>query len=312
MTIQDQLSNGEMVFLEPGGHHLAAPIRVAIDQHRSKPWGIIGHGAVLIADYDTPEPVLSFEVVADVSARFLTLDGFAINCASKGQHGIVLRSTRPQGYLYTFDLSRVRVEGGDDAIRLEGNVFEGEITGCAGRDSNCGLALGNCDGAVLSAINVWGGTFSQNRVDGIRTFAQTAYQEPFDFSLYGVYCGNNGRYAVNALAGFNLMKACRLENPWCDIAAHDPGSSIEHASVNLMNGAILEQCGGGGNGNGTALVNAYLAGDLVMRECSYYSSVGKSVKLANLSGAAGKAQATIVRCKPPEIDATSHVEVTLV
>jgi hypothetical protein len=297
--------------VEPGEYHLDAPILVELDQNVGRSWGVSAVGAVLIAAYTEPDPVLMFDVVADVSVRFLSLDGLSIR--GLGQHGLVLRCLGNRRWLYSFVLSRLTAEGCDDAIRLEGDVFEGEICWCYGRDSNHGLALGNDDqGGILSAINVWGGSYSQCKIDGIRMFGP-AYREPYDVSIYGTYAGNNGRYAVNAAAGFTLFKGLRLENPWCDTAQFDPDGTAERAAINMCNFGIAEQTSTGGNGNGTTLINGYLAGGLTLRECSVGNAdPARTLRLATLDGQSGASFCTALSCNGGPIKATDNVRVSYV
>jgi hypothetical protein len=293
--------------LEPGEYHLDEPVRVELDQNVTRTWGVQGLGAYLIVEYTEPDPALLLDAVGNAVVRFLVMDGITMAC--KGQPGIVLQCLGGTAYLYSFSLQRLSVEGADDALRLEGNVFEGDIAYPSFRNSNCGLALGNTDTGILSAVNVFGGTISQNWVDGVRTFAQTCYREPYDFSMFGTYCGNNGRYSINALAGVMLLKGCRLENPWTDPAKHDPDGTAERACVNVANFATLEQVIGGGNGNGTTLVNGYMSGTLAMRDCRMTGASAK--RLAKVDGAAGNAFCVAERCTPPVIEASKAVRVSM-
>jgi hypothetical protein len=288
-------------------YHLAAPIVVNLDQNVGQTWGVSGLGAVLIADYDTPEPVLLLDVTANVAVRFMQLHGFSLRGKTGGQHGLVLRALSNSRWFYSFKLDGITVECCDDAIRLEGSVFEGEVCWCYGRDSNCGFALGNDDvGGIISAINVWGGSYSQNKVDGIRAFGPQ-YREPYDFSIFGTYVGNNGRYAINAAAGFSLLKGVRMENPWCDPTTHDPDSRSARAAVNMCNFGVMEQSNTGGNGNGDTLVNGYLNGPLIMRDCSISSAAPKALRLTTLQGN-GEVQA--LNCSGGKIETNDSIAVT--
>jgi len=308
-AVQAAMDEEFLLELEPGDYFVDAPVHAVCESHQTRPWGVLGPGARVIATYEEAEPILMIEAIGNAVCRFLSMDGVAFKGTNRKQAGAALRSRTASSAIYRFRLQGLSAEGCDDAIRLEGNVFEGDVffPWCA--DSNCGLALGNTDSGILSAINVWGGSLSQNKVDGLRTFAETMYREPYDFNLFGVYCGNNGRYSVNAVAGVNLMKGCRLENPWSDPATHDPKNDHERACVYFANHAVMEQCIGGGNGNGTALVDGYLSGALIMRDCVMTGAAAK--KLARLNGNPAQAAADIVHCRPPIVEATPAVRLAM-
>jgi hypothetical protein len=272
----------EPLELEPGQYVLDEPVYVGLSEHTYMPWGIYGLGVTFICEYEEAKPAVTIEGLGNAELRFLSMDLFQIRGKNRKQNGVALVKHGTSGSIYDFVFNRVSVEGCDDAFYMEGDVFEGDIYFCAGRDCNNGLALGNDlqGNGILSQINVWGGWFAQNKVDGVRTFGPQ-YREPYDFTLNGTYCGNNGRYAVNAMAGCKLLKAVRMENPWSDIATHDPDNDKERAALHFNNFANLEQCDAGGNGNCTTMAHGYLSGNITFKDCRLW---GGAQRLARLDG----------------------------
>jgi hypothetical protein len=292
--------------LDPREYPIDEPVKVTLDFNVTGSWGVSGFGAVLKAEYMEPDPVVLFDTVGNAVVRHCSLDGFTTY--AKGQPGLVVQCLGGSAYFYSFSFLRLGIEGADDALRLEGNVFEGDILFPSLRNSQNALALGNTDPGILSAINVFGGTLSQNWTDGVRCFAQTKYREPYDFSLFGTYIGNNGRYAVYAPGGVMLLDGVRMENPWADPARHDPDGSKEHAAVRFQNFANLQNCTAGGNGNATSLADGYLSGTVSLRSCRLWGE--RIARLARLDGKPDNAKCVVSNCNQSHVDHTSNVVVT--
>jgi hypothetical protein len=310
-AIQAAANDENFVTLEPGDYPLDAPVHVPIDHHQTRPWGVLARGVRLLTQYTEPDPMVLIEAVGNAQVRFLSIDGLGGRGQDCVQHGVMLKCVGTAASIYRFNLSRLAFEECDDAVQLYGDVFEGDVCWCWNGDNNCGLALVNDEtqGGIISAINVVGGSYAQNRKDGIRT-GGPQYKEPYDIALFGVYLGNNGRYSLYARAGLQLAKACRFENPWSDPATHDPTGTAVRASVYVQNFGTLEQCVGGGNGNGTTLVHGYLSGTLTLRECRMIGAAAK--RLATVDGKTGNAFCDAIHCAPPVIEATSNVLVSVV
>lgn len=307
-AIVEAAAAGDTLELDPGQYTLDAPAHIEFTGNHTEPWGISAFGASLKAMFTDAVPVLQWEAKGTAQCRNFAIDGLGIRTQNKQQKGFKLVSKATGAAFYRFQLNRMAVQGAADAIDLEGNVFEAEIMFPTASDGENGIALGNpAEGGIISAINIWGGSLSQNNKDGIRTYSDIQYREPYDFSMFGTYLGNNGRYCVNATAGVTLLKGVRVENPWSNPAAHDPENRIERACVKLANFGTLEQVTGGGNGNGTTLVDGYLSGNpLTLRECSIYNDRGLPVKLAKLDGNPGKARVRAYGCRQ-RIEYTDNV-----
>lgn len=298
-AIREAEATGDVLVIEPGKYNLDAPLHVLFDEHHTEAWGVSAFGATFFARYTDPVPVLTMEATGAAQLRNFAFDGLGLRAQNRSQKGLKMMAKGTDRAFYRFTLNRLSIQGCDDAIDLEGNVFEVDISFPSCSDGNCGLALGNPkEGGIISAINVWGGSLSQNFVDGVRTYADVRYHEPYDFSVFGTYLGNNGRYCVNATAGVTLLKGVRVENPWSRPEDFPDMADVERACVKLANFGTLEQVTGGGNGNATCLVDGYLSGNpLTMRECSIYNDRGLKVKLAKLDGNEGKAAARFIGCR---------------
>jgi hypothetical protein len=309
-AIREAAGAGDVLVIDPGRYTLDAPVHVEFTSHHTEPWGVWAFGATFSAAFDDEAPLVLLEATGSAQCRCMSIDGLGLR-GSRTQPGLKLMSKATGAAIYRFALNRLAVQGCDDAIVLEGNVFEGDIVQPWCSDGNNGLAFGNpAEGGIISAINIFGGSLSQNFVDGVRTYSAVEYREPYDFSMFGTYLGNNGRYSINAAAGITLLKGVRVENPWSDPATHDPENRIERACIKLANFGTLEQVTGGGNGNATTLVDAYLSGNpLTMRECSIYNDRGLPVKLAKLDGNEGKAVFHAYGCRQ-RIEYTDKVRVT--
>lgn len=311
-AIRETEGNGDTLVIDPGKYELDEPAHPIFDEHHTDPWGISGFGATFIARYTDPLPLVELEVVGQGQCRNLTLNGLGLQATSPGQQGFKLTAKGTGHAFYRFALNQITAQGCVDGIVLEGNVFETEIFRPSVSDGENGIAIGNTEeGGIISAVNVWGGSLSQVRKDGLRTYSDVQYREPYDIQLWGTYFGNVGRYAIDAKAGLKLAKGVTMENPWSDIATHDPKNEVEHAGLKFANFANLENINCGGNGYASALADGYLStvGALIMRECKCFNWSGRPVKLAKLDAQEGAAFC-YAQFSPGRIEATDRVRVT--
>jgi hypothetical protein len=276
----DVVAKGGILFFEPGTYRTTKPLLVEITQNVTRPFGIVAEGAQILSQSATPAPVLT--ITSRATARYLNIDGLSIK-GSKGEvHGLALRA--PGGkYLYNLGLHNCTVEGvGGDGYSIIGNIFEGGMYNCYGRDNaNNGITLGHGDGGILSAMRIWGGTFGGNGRVGAEVVGN-AYDVKFD----GTYFLENNKFGLLAHNGIRALVACGFENNWREGGAGGAGARI-------LNFGTLISCTATANKHPQShLLSAFVVGKFTLIDCQKSGPT----RLAQLAGNPAGGEVIMINC----------------
>jgi len=280
--------HGTFLVIPPGRYRITRTLRVSPSVNVTRPTGILAHGARLVSSIENGGNVV--EIVSQSTFRFLLIQGLEIAGSGKDGIGLSLECETPGKYLYNFCLRDLVVQNcGGDGVRLAGNVFEGQLSNCYFRN-NRGNGVTFAHGAragILSAVRVIGSVFGENAVHGA-----AMVNGCYDVSYHGCYFLLNGKFGLLAENGCTLLSSCGFENNHQaapDFASGSPG-------LRLRNFGTLIGCTAYSRFKQTALIDAFVAGRLVMIGCTGSGGGRASAAyLARLRGATD-AQAVTMGC----------------
>lgn len=268
-----------------GDHVFPAPVTITHGAHLNG-WHFDGHGATFTAGYsDTASDMLKFIVPDNVAAGVFgmrlmnfNLDGTGAALPRKAGNGLVLSAKLAQSAIFGGSVTNVGVYGCHlSGLLIYGNCFETDLISILARDNDRhGVELRNptAGGGTgpISSINIFGGDFRTNGINGLALTADTTFQEPPQaFHAYATNFISNGGEGINMPAG-GYVHGCHFEN--------NCGSSGNAAMLVGYSWSVIENCNGGNsNGGQTYLVNYGGAGGHILR-----SSINLTGVTAHLQG----------------------------
>jgi hypothetical protein len=275
--------------IPPGLYKISRTLQVRLDHNVVNHGGIDARGAHIQSTIENGANV--FEVLGRGVDRFITIDGLDIRGSKKDGHGIYLEADSNRWSLYNCCLRDVVVQNaGGDGCRLFGNVFESQIINSYFRDNRGnGITFSHGrHGGILSSIHVFGCVFGKNSEHGaVLTNGCT------DVGFHGCYFLDNRHFGLVASNGLTApLVNCGFENNHRSARAFEEGD----AGLLLRNFGTLIGCMGYSQFSQTRLVQAALAGRLVMVGCR--GTGDKRAAKAGLAriGGSGTASATLVGC----------------
>ena len=285
---------GKFLLIPPYSYMIAKPLAVTLTQNFTSPFGIHGQGATLISGITTGRAVIN--ITSNAIVRNLVVEGFKISGYGGTGNGLVLAAPTGNVFLAQACLRDLYVEGcGGDGIRLFGNVFESNLYNCYAMDSKGnGLTIQNSDqGGVISAIRVFGGSFTQSGQCGalLTGPASNFWAAPYDVSFHGTYFRNNGQWGVNAINGISSLYHCGFENNWGSAGSVGNGN----AGISLNNFGLISGCTGASNQFQTGLINTYVIGRLTMMNCFVDGEGVVDMNLGTFNGQLG-AEIILINC----------------
>jgi hypothetical protein len=242
-ALQYAAANGQMITVPAGTYAVAKTISYVSQGNAGRTWGLSCQGATIASKITGGGDVLYLQ--SNNTVRYFQLTG-ALSITGSGQDGNGIHIYAPGGsmWFYNFLITGVSVEGvGKSGLLVEGNAFESQIQNCFFQDNNDGASFANSNGGVVSAINILGCYFNQNKRYGLQTYdAQNQYGGPTDVRVYGGYCRQNGSYGFyyNNGTGGGGIEQVGFENNCTTLNPGDPNGAHVYTLVAI----VMRNCTG--------------------------------------------------------------------
>ena len=287
-ALQYAAANGQMILVPAATYAVAKPIVFVSQNHAGRAWGLQCQGATISSQITGGQDVMS--LVSYHAVRYFQITG-ALSIAGSGQDGNGIHIYAPGGsqWFYNFLIEGTSVENvGKSGLYVEGNSFESQVQDCFFQDNNDGASFANSNGGVVSAINIIGCYFNQNKRYGLQTFdAQNVYGGPTDVRVWGGYCRQNGSYGFyyNNGSGGGGLEQVGFENNCTKLAPGDPNGAHVYSLVNMT----MRNCTGYNEyGGATYLLRGWWTTLVTLDNCGQgaggpMASTGKS-RLVQVNG----------------------------
>ena len=269
LALETALNASEMLDWTWGDVTLTSPavVNLGTGDHISG-GGLDMHGAKIICGFvDTSQDLLIIQGAVGLPStrelRGMTFKDILMWGQGACRNGLVFK-TNGNANIYGCTLNRVSSVGcAKSGILMYGNVFETDVISSYLADNGeAGLELRNptagTGNGVISSIKIFGGDFRTNKY-GIATSADTAYQEPAGFIVYGADFIANQSAAILASSGLQLVDSCHMENN-CNAATPEMNAAIKmsYGSCTVRNTQAPEN-----NTKQTRLIEVYGTGSTI-------------------------------------------------
>ncbi|WP_178133627.1 M10 family metallopeptidase C-terminal domain-containing protein [Vineibacter terrae] len=277
-AITAAIQDGHVAHLDGGTYTITSPIVVRATDINRGALGIDGHGATLVSQVTSGEPLIQIVADAGVDLRYLTLSNFKIVGNGSEGNGIEIVADGNDRWVYNWSIDNVTVEQvGGYGLDVQGSVFEGVVSNSWMNDNAKGGAhfAHSADDGQVSALRWFGGGFKDNGGDGL-----TLDNGARDMSIDGAsFVGNNGA-GISAPYGITSVSSSTFEDN------HGPGVWFQNYG-NFYDDKFVT------SGPQTVGISGYLAGGdtisatLVGNTSTYTGGGSDPTALADLQGSGG-------------------------
>jgi hypothetical protein len=252
-------------------------------------WGLEGQGATLKSFITNGADVV--KLTSTHIVRYFVVSGITIRGTAKDGNGLNFSVPGTSGHIYNATIDKIAIENvGVDGLRMEGNVFENQISNSFFQDCrHNGATFAHYKGGICSSINIQGCYFNQNYKYGMEaTNFDSQYGGASDVRVIGGYCRQNKSYGFrynNGTAPGASVVNVGFENNCTSLSPGDPNGAHVYMAVR----AILRDCAGyNESGGATFLLRGFFSDLALLDGCTQYaggamSASGKS-RLVQVNG----------------------------